>query len=241
MEQKKESTPSQKKYDWWKPLLLLIIISILFIIFSFYGFGVKIGQLQNWIQTLGLWGPVVFFFIYQGAVIILIPGTIFGVIAGALFGSVEGVILISISSTVGAAIPFLIARYFARDAVGRWLSKNNTISRLDQLTKDHGMIMVAVTRLIPWFPFNILNYAFGLTKVSFKTYVFWSWLCMLPGTILVVVGTDVITQGLVKGAIPWYLLSIVIVVAFVLGILTWYLRKKQMEKKKILRNNLFDE
>jgi len=70
------------------------------------------------------------------------PGTIFGVIAGALFGSVIGVILISISSTIGASLTFLIARYFARDTVARWLSKNKTMERLDRLTEEQGMVIV---------------------------------------------------------------------------------------------------
>jgi len=94
------------------------------------------------------------------------------------------------------------------------------------------MILVGLTRLIPLFPFTLLNYGFGLTKVSFKTYVFWSWLCMLPGTIIVVVGTDALTQGLTHGNIPWELIGVLVVTAFVLGVLVWYARRQFKEKKK---------
>jgi uncharacterized membrane protein YdjX (TVP38/TMEM64 family) len=228
-----ENVSNEKKpQDWWKPVVFIVIIVTLFIVMNVYGFGGKIEELQHWIQSLGLWGPIAFFVIYLGAVIVTIPGTIFGVIAGALFGSVVGVILISIASTVGASLTFLIARYFARGAVAQWLSKNKTMKRLDKLTEEHGMIIVGLTRLIPLFPFTLLNYGFGLTRVSFKTYVFWSWLCMIPGTILVVVGTDVLTQGMTQGHIPWVLVGVLVITGLVLGLIVLYARRQLQEKRK---------
>ena len=222
----------EKPQDWWKPVLLVILIIALFIIVNLYGFGQKLEDIQHWIQSLGIWGPTAFFLIYLGAVIATIPGTILGVIAGSLFGSIYGVIIISIASTVGASITFLIARYFARDAVARWLSKNKTMQRLDQLTEDHGMIMVGLTRLIPLFPFTLLNYGFGLTKVSFKTYVFWSWLCMLPGTIIVVVSADAITQGLIQGRVSYELIGVIVLAAITLGLMVWYARRQYKDKTR---------
>ena len=226
--QKEESF--EKPKDWWKPVLLLVIIMVVFILVNIYGFGEQLEELQSWIHGLGPWGPVAFFLIYLGAVIATIPGTIFGVIAGALFGSVNGVILISISSTVGASLTFLIARYFARDAVTRLLAKNDTMRKLDQLTQDHGVIMVAITRLVPFFPFTLLNYGFGLTKVSFKTYVFWSWLCMIPGTIIFVVGADAITQAITQGRVPWMLIGVVIITSIILGLIARYARQQLYKK-----------
>jgi uncharacterized membrane protein YdjX (TVP38/TMEM64 family) len=225
-----QSSPDNRVKGWWKPLLLIIVIAVLFLIVNLYGFGDKLDDLQAWIRSLGIWGPVAFFFIYIGAVIATIPGTIFGVIAGPLFGSVIGVILISICSTVGASITFLIARYFARDAVAQWLSKKDRLRKLDEMIETHGVIMVALTRLIPLFPFTLLNYGFGLTKVSFKTYVFWSWLCMIPGTIVVVVSADVFTQIFIEGKIPWVLVGVVVCAAFSLVIIVWYARWRLHKK-----------
>jgi uncharacterized membrane protein YdjX (TVP38/TMEM64 family) len=222
----------EKPKDWWKPVLLVLIIIVLFIIVNIYGFGQNIEELKTWINSLGVWGPAAFFLIYLGAVILTIPGTIFGVIAGALFGSLEGVLLISISSTVGASITFLIARYFARETVAQWLAKNETMRRLDQLTEDQGFVIVGITRLIPLFPFTLLNYGFGLTKVSFKTYVFWSWLCMIPGTIIVVVGADAITQGITEGRIPWGLVGVVVIAALILTLIGWYAQRQVQKKRK---------
>ena len=229
---KEIKSKNEKLKDWWKPVVFIVIIITLFIVVNVYGFGGKIEELQHWIRSLGLWGPIAFFVIYLGAVIVTIPGTIFGVIAGALFGSLIGVALISIASTAGASLTFLIARYFARDAVARWLSTNKSMKRLDQLTEDHGMIIVGLTRLIPLFPFTLLNYGFGLTRVSFKTYVFWSWLCMIPGTIIVVVGTDVLMQGITQGRVPWELIGVLVITGLALAFIAWYARRQLQEKRK---------
>jgi uncharacterized membrane protein YdjX (TVP38/TMEM64 family) len=88
---------------------------------------------------------------------------------------------------------------FCPNAVVNWLSRSDKFQKLDRLTEDHGAIIVALTRLVPISPFNLLNYGFGLTKVPFWTYVFWSWVCTLPGTILHVVGADAVTEAFAAG------------------------------------------
>jgi len=224
------ASPSQRLRDWWKPVLLVIVIVILFAIVNYSGIGSKLSDIQNWMPSLGIWGPVVFFFIYLGLVLLTFPGIILGPLAGILFGSVVGVILISIASTVGAGLAFLIARYFARDAVSRWLSRNQAMRRLDDLTEKQGVFIVAITRLVPFFPFTLLNYGFGLTKVSFRTYLFWSWLCMLPWTIVFVVGADAILQWFAKGTVPWILVGVVAITVACLEIIVWYVRHRVFKK-----------
>lgn len=91
--------------------------------------------------------------------------------------------------------------------------------------------MVAVTRLVPIFPFSLLNYGFGLTRVSFWTYVLWSWLCMLPGTVLYVVGADAFTKGLQQGEIPWPLVGAVVVAAVILTLLVRRARRVLNERE----------
>ena len=215
----------------FRPIILICLIVVLFMLARFFGLGEKIGALRDWIESLGSLGMIVFIVLYVVATVLAMPGSAITVAAGTLFGSVLGVILVSIASTSGASLAFLIARYFARESFVSWLSKKKTFRRLDKLTTEHGAAIVALTRLVPIFPFNILNYGFGLTGVRFGEYVFWSWLCMLPGTILYVVGADAVTKGLSEGKIPIGLLITVLFFIVFLGFLVRYARKKLRAKE----------
>ena len=222
-----------KPRGWWKPVALIAAVVLILVLARVFGLGERLGGLRMWIQTLGNWGYGAFVILYALAVVAALPGTAITVAAGALYGSVIGVILVSIGSTLGASVAFLMSRYFARDATARWISKNERLRQLDLLTERHGAVIVAITRLIPLFPFNLLNYAFGLTRVPFGTYVFWSWLCMLPGTVLYVVGADALTKGVMQGSIPWPLVGVLAGVALLLVFLTRFARKKLGEKDRV--------
>jgi uncharacterized membrane protein YdjX (TVP38/TMEM64 family) len=220
-----------KSGGWWRPVALLAVVIAVLVLAKVFGIGGRLAALRDWIGALNPLGPLVFVLIYVVAVIAALPGSALTIAAGALFGSVEGIILVSISATIGASLAFLIGRYFAREAVVRWLSKSEKFQRLDQLTEEHGAIIVALTRLVPIFPFNLLNYGFGLTRVPFWTYVSWSWLCMLPGTALYVVGADAFTKGLAQGKVPWGLLAALAGVLVILTLLVRSARKKLQLKE----------
>ncbi len=215
---------------WWRPVVLLAAVLVILVLARTFGLGERVAELRGWIQSLGNWGYGAFVLLYATAVVAALPGAAITLTAGALFGSVAGVILVSIGSTLGASLAFFIARYFARDATVRWMSKSERFRQLDLMTERHGAVIVAVTRLIPLFPFNLLNYGFGLTRVPFGTYVFWSWLCMLPGTVLYVVGADALAKGISEGGIPWALIAVLVGVAALLVILTRLARKKLAER-----------
>ena len=217
-------------------MLVIAVVSLL-IIAKYLGLGVKLGELRDWIGGLGSWGPLVFILIYIVAVIAAIPGSALTIAAGALFGSLFGVIWVSIAATLGASLAFLIARYLARDTVVNWLSRNDRFRRLDQLTEVHGAAIVALTRLVPLFPFNLLNYGFGLTRVKFWTYVLWSWLCMLPGTILYVVGADAVIKGLTQGKMPWVLIGVLAGVGAVIFVIIKFANKKLQNNESTLGLN----
>jgi uncharacterized membrane protein YdjX (TVP38/TMEM64 family) len=227
----------KKKNNLWRPIIFIILLAVAIILLRFWGVGEKLTDLRAWIGGLGSWGPLVFVLIYIIAVVLALPGSAITIAGAALFGSVWGVVLVSIASTIGASIGFLISRYLARDFVVRKFSQNEKFKKLDHLTKEHGAIIVAITRLVPLFPFNFLNYGFGLTGVRFWTYVFWSWLCMLPGTVLYVVGTDAIISGLTEGRIPWSLVIVILIVVMVLAFLVYWARKKLSGGKEIDSGN----
>ena len=227
-----------KKGGKWRPILLLAVLVAVLVLATVFNVGEKLGALRDWLVTLGPWGPVVFLLIYIVAVVAALPGAAITIAAGALFGSVLGIILVNIGATIGASLAFLIGRYFAREAVVNWLSQSTKFQKLDLLTEEHGDIMVALTRLVPIFPFNLLNYGFGLTKVPFGTYVFYTWLCTLPGTILYVVGADAVSQALLEGRIPWPLVGAFLVALVFLTLLVRSARRKlQMKEMKTGRGD----
>ena len=218
-----------KARGWLKPALFALFLLAVVILARLLGLGERLGDLRDWIEGLGAWGPVVFVPLYALGVVAALPGSALTVAAGALFGSVLGVIVVINAATLGASLAFLIARYLARDSIVAWLSKNEKLQRLDDLTEKHGAIIVALTRLVPIFPFNLLNFGFGLTSVPFWTYVLWSWLCMLPGTILYVVGADALTKAITEDQIPWVLIGALVGVGILLAILVRYARRRLQE------------
>ena len=137
-------------------------------------------------KRLGAWGPIAFVFLYILATVLFLPGSIVTLGAGVLFGVVWGSVYVSIASTVGATAAFLIGRYLARDWVVRKIKGNQTFQAIDDAVAEGGWRIVGLTRLSPIFPFNMLNYAFGLTQVSLRDYFFASWIGMMPGTVMYV-------------------------------------------------------
>jgi uncharacterized membrane protein YdjX (TVP38/TMEM64 family) len=217
---------------WWKPVVLLAIVVVLIVVGRRLELGRRLASVQDWVGSLGPWGPLAFIVIYALATVAAIPGSALTVAAGALFGSFRGVVYVSIASTTGASLCFLIARFFARDAVSHWLRGKEKFERLDRLTETHGAIIVAITRLVPLFPFNLLNYGFGLTRVRFWTYVLFSWLCMIPGTVLFVVGADAVVTAVREGRVPWALVAVIGVVVVILAALVRQARRKISESEQ---------
>jgi uncharacterized membrane protein YdjX (TVP38/TMEM64 family) len=208
-----------------KTVIFLSVIFV-FVLLSYHlNFGHWFDKFRTWVNSVGYWGGIAFIFIYALAVTALIPGIALTIAAGAIFGSFWGVTIVSIASTLGSGLSFFIARYFARDIVSEWVQKHQKFKELDELTQNHGEIIVAVTRLIPIFPYTLLNYGFGLTKVSFKIYIFWSWLCMLPGTVLYVVGTDAVVETIINGKIQPAHVVVIVISLVLIGIVTKYARR----------------
>ena len=124
--------------------------------------------------------------LYVAACVFFIPGSILTLSAGFLFGVVRGSMYVSVAATLGATLAFLIGRYFARQWVAARLANYPKFKAIDEAVAQEGWKIVALTRLSPVFPFNLLNYGFGLTKVRVRDYVLASWAGTLPGTILYV-------------------------------------------------------
>lgn len=195
-----------------KPVLLLVAVTAAVLIMRALDFETVLPRARAWIDDLGWAAPAVFVGLYALAVIVAIPGWILTVTAAALFGVFGGTVVSSAGSVLGATGAFLIGRYLARDAVARWVEGRERFRKLDATSERHGAWLVILVRFVPVMPFNVVNYALGLTRVRLGTYVFWSWAAMLPWTIVYVVGADAGFEAAAGGEWPW----VWIVVAFVL-------------------------
>ncbi len=140
----------------------------------------------DYIQGLGAIGYVVFALLYIAACVFFLPGFILTLGGGFIYGVIKGSIIVSIASTLGAGAAFLVGRYFARGFVEQKIQGNKTFQTIDEAVAREGGKIVFLTRLSPIFPFNLINYAYGLTKVNFFTFILTSWIGMLPGTVMYV-------------------------------------------------------
>ena len=169
-----------------KGVLVLCMIAALVAVANYFDLQQLFRQALAWISGLGAVGPLVFIGLYIIACVLLLPGSLLTLGAGVVFGVIKGSWVVSVASTLGATCAFLVGRYLARDWVGDKIASHDKFRAIDEAVAAQGWKIVGLTRLSPVFPFNLLNYAFGLTQVKFKHYVIASWLGMLPGTIMYV-------------------------------------------------------
>lgn len=147
--------------------------------------GAYVPRFAEWVDGLGAWGPVVFALGYAMATVAFIPGSLMTLAAGALFGLAKGTVTVFAGATLGAGSAFLVSRYLARGAVERRIVGSPRFAAIDRAVAREGLKIVTLLRLAPIFPFNLLNYALGLTRVRFHHYLVAS-IGMLPGTFLYV-------------------------------------------------------
>lgn len=137
--------------------------------------------LQLWLASAGWWAPVLFIGLYAAGTVLFLPGSVLTLAAGALFGILPGALYSLAGATLGAVLAFLVARHLA----GNWVAQK-TGGRLKQLIEGveaEGWHFVAFVRLVPLFPFNVVNYALGLTRIPLGAYALASAVCMLPGAL----------------------------------------------------------
>jgi uncharacterized membrane protein YdjX (TVP38/TMEM64 family) len=194
-------------------LILLAVLAAGIAVAVAYRDQFDAAALEAWVGERGLVAPLVFMALYAVAAVFFLPGSAMTLAGGALFGPLWGTFYSLTGATVGALLAFLIARYLASD----WVAQK-TGGRLKQLisgVESEGWRFVAFVRLVPLFPFNLLNYALGLTRIRFAHYALATYVCMLPGafayTYLGFAGREAVAggEGLIqKGIIALALLAV---------------------------------
>ncbi len=169
-----------------KPLLLAVFIAVMLL-------AVLLFPVREWLTVALLWTDthrylawVLFIALYVIAAVLVVPGSLLTLSAGFLFGVPVGVMLVSAGSLAGACAAFGVGRFFARDWVAGRVARWRRFEALDRAAGQEGFVIVLLSRLSPLFPYNLLNYAFGLTAVRFRDYLFASWIGMAPVIVLYV-------------------------------------------------------
>jgi uncharacterized membrane protein YdjX (TVP38/TMEM64 family) len=226
--------PGKSRFTFERLLQLIALGIVLFVVAKEFHAQDRLKQSLDWVSQLGAWGAVIFIAIYVVATVLFIPGSVLTLGAGAVFGAVWGSIYVSIGSTLGATCAFLVGRYLARDAIARKIEGNARFAAIDKAVASEGWKIVGLTRLSPVFPFTLLNYAFGLTRVKLRDYVLASWIGMMPGTV-----TYVYLGSLAKAATgahtrttgEWVLYGVGLLATVVVTVFVTRIAKQALAKK----------
>ena len=182
----KRQIASPKARFIFKLLLIILVVFLLLAGIKYFHVQELLKKVLSWVADLGPWGPLIYILVYILACVLFIPGSILTLGAGVLFGVIKGSIIVSIAATAGATFAFLVGRHIARDWVSKKIQSNPKFRAIDEAVAREGWKIVGLTRLSPVFPFNLLNYAYGLTRVSLRDYFFASWIGMMPATVMYV-------------------------------------------------------
>jgi uncharacterized membrane protein YdjX (TVP38/TMEM64 family) len=214
-------------------VLLLLVVGIAAAIM--YRDQFDASALESWVKDAGSAGPLVFMLIYIIGTVFFLPGAVLTLAGGALFGPVFGTFYNLTAATIGAMISFIAARYLAHD----WVEKKTggRMKQLKQGVEGEGWKFVAFVRLVPLFPFNVLNYALGLTKIKFSHYSIATYIFMLPGavayTYLGYVGREALAGG--DGLIQKIMLAFALlaIVGFLPGLIGRLRRGPMMDVENV--------
>jgi uncharacterized membrane protein YdjX (TVP38/TMEM64 family) len=166
----------RRRLRWWLAAGLLAAIAGAVV----HSRGLDVAGLAAWVDSLGALGPLLFVLVYALGTVLLVPGSVFTLAGGALFGPVLGLGANLVAATLGATLAFLVGRYLAHDWVQARLGGRT--AQLVRGVEAEGWRFVAFTRLVPLFPFNLLNYALGLTRIGLVSYLWATCVFMLPAT-----------------------------------------------------------
>lgn len=158
-------------------------------------------------------------------VVLALPGVTFAILAAVLFGPWWGTLFCLIATTLGAIIAFIVGRFFLRDSIKPVVEKNALLKRLlfDEADKSD-IVLLAITRLVPIFPYNIQNFAYGITDISLLHYSLYTFLFMIPGVALYTIGT----AGFTSEGNRWLYFGIAAVLLVTVMLLGWYIRRKHL-------------
>lgn len=175
--------PVASSKSYLKTAVILAVVAALFLLGR--EAGAHVFRFAQWVEGLGTAGILIYIAGYAVATVAFLPGSVLTLAGGAIYGVVRGSLITFTGAVIGASAAFFVSRYFARQAIEKKLENDERFAAIDRAIVEQGRKIVFLLRLSPLFPFNLLNYVLGLTKVSFRDY-FIAFAGMIPGTILYV-------------------------------------------------------
>lgn len=225
-----------------RPLLTLVVagvgVVVLLVAMRYFHVPLLLRRSLDWVAGLGPTGVAAFIAIYILACVFMLPGSVLTLGAGAVFGVAKGSVIVSVAATLGATAAFLVGRYLARDRVAKMIEGNERFRAIDDAVGREGWKIVGLTRLSPVFPFNLLNYAYGITKVSLRDYFLATWIGMIPGGVMYVylgsLAGSLATlgrQGGERTAAQWALYGVGLAATVVVTVFVTRIARKELAAK----------
>ena len=220
------------KTKYIKLIIFIALVIIILILNHNYKLYDKINNLDNFkfmINENIFKASIIYIIITAiGSSVLALPGVTFALFSGILFGPILGIILCSVSATISASISFIISRFFLRDSIKPLVEKNKYLNKI--LFEDgnkNAIVLLMITRLVPLFPYNIQNFAYGITDISFTLYTVYTFLFMLPGiSLFTIASVGIISQE--NRALYFLIAGIIFVFVLIISI---YLKKKYVNNK----------
>ena len=213
------------------------IVVLILVLNHIFGWSEYLSDKENLVflknmveENLFLAGVVYTILTIIGCVVLALPGVTFAIVAGLIFGPVLGTVLCSVATTLGAMLAFVVGRFFLKDSIKPMAMKNKYLKKwLFDESGNNELFVSMITRLVPIFPYNLQNFAYGVTDIKFSTYSIASLIFMIPGTAMYTVGT----AGLADRENRWLYIGIAIALAVgVMGV-SAYLKRRYVQEEKM--------
>ncbi len=219
-----------KNKKLWIFIGLAVCILILNHIFGWSSYMGEIENLEfltNMVQENLILAVLIYMVVTMiGCVVLALPGVSFAILAGILFGPIIGTISCSLATTIGAIFAFLAGRFFLQDSIKPMVMKNKHLKKWLFSENNNLLFVLLLTRLVPVFPYNLQNFAYGITDIKFRTYAIGSLVFMLPGTAMYTIGAAGITDA--ENRVTYIVIAIVLAI-IVMGI-SFLFKKKYMKE-----------
>lgn len=225
-----------KKNNILKAGIFCIIILMVIVLNNYYGWSTYISNTKNlnFVKDMVSDNILLAISIYViltiiGSVVLAIPGVTFAVFAGILFGPILGIFACLIATTIGASLAFIVSRFFLKDMVKPMLEKNKILKKLlfsDNEKSD--LIILMVTRMVPIFPYNLQNFAYGITDIGFWKYTIYTFIFMFPGVSFFTIGS----AGFTAGQDKWKYFSLAGILAVIVTFSGIFIKQKYIGDDK---------